>query len=585
MLKRTIMTADSPKHMGETVVAAGWAAKVRNLGSLMFIDLRDRYGILQLALDEHTDPTVFALAETVRSEYVLAVKGVIRERSSKNPALPTGDVELYVTELELLAKSETPPFELNDRVNVGEELRLKYRYLDLRRDEMQNIIMARHRIVKLTRDYFDKHNFIEIETPILIKPTPEGARDYLVPSRVHRGSFYALPQSPQLYKQISMLSGFDRYLQIARCFRDEDLRADRQPEFTQIDVEMSFVDEEDVYSMAEGLMKVLYSEILGKDLPLPLPRMTYAEAMDTYGCDKPDTRYGLKLVNLSDILKDTAFAPFKGAIENGGSVRGITVPDGATAYSRKELDKLTDVAKLYKAKGLAYTRHTADGVTSSFEKQLSPEEVTAIRERMGLVDGGLLLIVADSDDNVVFDALSALRQTVAKKMELIPEGLYNALWVTDFPMYEYSPDDGRYYAKHHPFTAPNPEDVPMMDSDAGKVRARAYDMVLNGAEVGGGSIRISDPDLQQHVFTTLGMSVEESQTKFGFLLDAFKYGVPPHGGIAFGLERLVMQLLDKDNIKDVIAFPKTQTASELMTGCPVPVGNDDLSMLAIKVTE
>lgn len=584
-LKRTAYCGElTTAQIGQELVLAGWAAKQRNLGNLIFIDLRDRTGIAQLAFDDSSDRAAFEKAASVRGEYVLMARGMLRRRESVNRDIPTGEVELYVTELKILAVSETPPFDIKDGIKTNEELRLRYRYLDLRRPELQSAILMRHRIVKLVRDYFDQNHFVEIETPILIKSTPEGARDYLVPSRVHPGKFYALPQSPQLYKQLSMLAGFDRYLQIARCFRDEDLRADRQPEFTQIDLEMSFVDEIDVQTVNEGLMKRIFKEILGRDLELPLRRLPWQEAMERFGSDKPDTRFGLELVNLTDLLKNTEFAVFKGAMEAGGSVRAINVKGAAGALSRKEIDKLADVAKLFKAKGLAFTRATADAHSSSFEKLLTPDEVSAVHERMGLETGDVLLVVADPRDSVVFAALGALRLNLAKRLALIPEGSYDLLWVTDFPLFEYDPDEGRYFAMHHPFTSPNLDDLDKMESDPGHCRARAYDLVLNGTELGGGSIRISDPSVQSRMFAALGMSPEEAQEKFGFLLNAFKYGVPPHGGMAYGLDRLVMLLLGKDSIRDVIAYPKVQNASELMTDCPNIVDSKSLDELSIAVT-
>ena len=584
-LKRTAYCEElTTAQIGQELVLAGWAAKQRNLGNLIFIDLRDRTGIAQLAFDDSSDRAAFEKAASVRGEYVLMARGMLRRRESVNRDIPTGEVELYVTELKILAVSETPPFDIKDGIKTNEELRLRYRYLDLRRPELQSAILMRHRIVKLVRDYFDQNHFVEIETPILIKSTPEGARDYLVPSRVHPGKFYALPQSPQLYKQLSMLAGFDRYLQIARCFRDEDLRADRQPEFTQIDLEMSFVDEIDVQTVNEGLMKRIFKEILGRDLELPLRRLPWQEAMERFGSDKPDTRFGLELVNLTDLLKNTEFAVFKGAMEAGGSVRAINVKGAAGALSRKEIDKLADVAKLFKAKGLAFTRATADAHSSSFEKFLTPDEVSAVHERMGLETGDVLLVVADPRDSVVFAALGALRLNLAKRLALIPEGSYDLLWVTDFPLFEYDPDEGRYFAMHHPFTSPNLDDLDKMESDPGHCRARAYDLVLNGTELGGGSIRISDPSVQSRMFAALGMSPEEAQEKFGFLLNAFKYGVPPHGGMAYGLDRLVMLLLGKDSIRDVIAYPKVQNASELMTDCPNIVDSKSLDELSIAVT-
>ena len=584
-LKRTAYCGElTTAQIGQELVLAGWAAKQRNLGNLIFIDLRDRTGIAQLAFDDSSDRAAFEKAASVRSEYVLMAKGLLRRRESVNRDIPTGEVELYVSELKILAVSETPPFDIKDGIKTNEELRLRYRYLDLRRPELQSAILMRHRIVKLVRDYFDQNHFVEIETPILIKSTPEGARDYLVPSRVHPGKFYALPQSPQLYKQLSMLAGFDRYLQIARCFRDEDLRADRQPEFTQIDLEMSFVDEIDVQTVNEGLMKRIFREILGRDLELPLRRLPWREAMERFGSDKPDTRFGLELVNLTDLLKNTEFAVFKGAIEAGGSVRAINVKGAAGTLSRKEIDKLADVAKLFKAKGLAFTRVTADAHSSSFEKFLTPDEVSAVHERMELETGDVLLVVADPRDSVVFAALGALRLNLAKRLALIPEGSYDLFWVTDFPLFEYDPDEGRYFAMHHPFTSPNLDDLDKMESDPGHCRARAYDLVLNGTELGGGSIRISDPSVQSRMFAALGMSPEEAQEKFGFLLNAFKYGVPPHGGMAYGLDRLVMLLLGKDSIRDVIAYPKVQNASELMTDCPGTVDLKSLDELSIAVT-
>ncbi|WMJ82742.1 aspartate--tRNA ligase [Oscillospiraceae bacterium LTW-04] len=583
-MKRTAYCGEvSADMIGKELILAGWAAKQRDLGNLIFIDLRDRTGIAQLAFDDSTSRETFEKASSVRSEYVLLAKGVLRRRESVNKDIATGEVELYVSELRVLAVSETPPFDIKDGIKTNEELRLRYRYLDLRRNELQSAILMRHRIVKLVRDYFDKNRFVEIETPILMKPTPEGARDYLVPSRVHPGKFYALPQSPQLYKQISMLAGFDRYMQIARCFRDEDLRADRQPEFTQIDIEMSFVDEMDVQTVNEGLMKDIFKEIMGMELELPLRRITYKEAMERFGSDKPDTRFGLELQNLSDILKDTEFAVFKSALEAGGSVRAINVKGAAATLSRKEIDKLVDVAKLYKAKGLAFTRVTEDTRSSSFEKFLTEAEIKAIHERMDIKTGDVLLVVADPHDSVVFAALGALRLNLAKRLALIPENTYDLLWVTDFPLFEYDPDEGRYYAMHHPFTCPNFEDLNKMESDLGAVRARAYDLVLNGTELGGGSIRISDPVIQRKMFTALGMSDEEANDKFGFLLEAFKYGVPPHGGMAYGLDRLVMLLLNKESIRDVIPFPKVQNASELMTACPTNVDGKSLDELSIAV--
>ena len=584
-LKRTVYSGElRAGDIGREVVLAGWCAKQRDLGNLVFIDLRDRSGIAQLAFDDTSAREVFQKAAAARSEDVLMAKGTVRRRQSVTPDIPTGEVEVFVTDLRVLAKSDTPPFEISDRTNAKEELRLRFRYLDLRRPELQSALFMRHRIVKLVRDYFDRHGFIEIETPVLIKSTPEGARDYLVPSRVHPGKFYALPQSPQLYKQLSMLAGFDRYLQIARCFRDEDLRADRQSEITQIGLGMSFVDEEDVQAVNEGLMKEIFREILGKDLALPLRRITWKEAMERYGSDKPDTRFGLELTDLSDQLKDTAFAVFRGALDAGGSVRAINVKGAAAALSRKEIDKLTDVAKLYKAKGLAFTRLAEGGTSSSFEKFLTEEEIHAVHERLGAEPGDVLLVAADAKDAVVFAALGAIRLALAKKLDLIPKDSFDLLWVTDFPLLEWDEDVGRFFAMHHPFTSPNLDDFAMIDTDPGSVRARAYDLVLNGTELGGGSIRISDPELQEKMFEALGFTPEQAKERFGFLLDAFRYGVPPHGGMAYGLDRLVMLLLEKDSIRDVMAFPKVQNASELMTGCPAEVEQKSLDELSIAVT-
>jgi len=570
-------------NIGQTVVVAGWAQRNRDLGNLIFIDLRDRTGIVQLAFGSSTEKQIFEKAAAVRSEFVLMAQGVVRERESINTEIPTGRVEIEVTDLRVLAKSETPPFEITDNTNVKEELRLKYRYLDLRRSEMQNALMLRHKIVKCARDYFDENGFWEVETPILIKSTPEGARDYMVPSRVHQGKFYALPQSPQLYKQLLMLSGYDRYMQIARCFRDEDLRADRQPEFTQIDLEMSFVNEDDVMAVNEGFMKKVFHDVLGVEVKTPFKRLCYDEAMERYGSDKPDTRFGLELVNLSDLLVHCEFKVFAGALAAGGSVRAINVKGAAAQLTRKEIDKLVEFSKTYKAKGLAYTRLTAEGESSSFEKFLKPEEVAALRQRMNAETGDVILVVADQD-SVVFDTLGALRNHLARKLELIQPGTFDLLWVTDFPLFEYSEEDGRYAAKHHPFTSPKLEDVDKMVTDPGHCYAKAYDMVLNGTEVGGGSIRINDPEIQNKMFQALGMSQEVAYERFGFLLDAFKYGVPPHGGMAYGLDRLVALMLEKENIREVIAFPKVQNASELMTQCPSFVEEKNLEELSIAVT-
>ncbi len=566
---------------GKEIVVAGFVQKMRDKGSLVFVDLRDRTGILQLAFDDTSDAEVLKKAQSVRAEYVLMAKGVLRHRESVNPDIPTGQVELFVHDLLILAKAQTPPFEVTAETNVNEELRLRYRYLDLRRSPMQYNLMMRHKIVKVAHDFFDRNGFMEVETPMLIKSTPEGARDYLVPSRVHPGSFYALPQSPQMYKQLLMLSGCDRYVQIARCFRDEDLRADRQPEFTQIDLEMSFVDEEDVMHIGEQFMAEAFEKVLGIQVQTPFRRLPYQEAMDRFGSDKPDTRFGLELCDLAPIVKDCGFAVFAGPAASGGSVRGMNAKGAADTLSRKEIDKLTEFVKTYGAKGLAFTRLTADGESSSYEKFLTDSEKAAVRTAMDAQTGDLILIVASEDSDVVYNALGALRVELAKKLNLIPENSFDLLWVTDFPQFEYNPDEKRFEAKHHPFTAPKTEDWAKLESDPGAVRARAYDMVLNGCEVGGGSIRINDPDQQKRMFAALGLSEEVAKERFNFLLEAFQYGAPPHGGMAFGLDRLVMLMLGLDSIRDVIAFPKVQNASELMSGAPADVEAKSLEELNI----
>ena len=583
-LKRTNYCGETTSALvGKEVVVCGWVQKIRDKGMLVFIDLRDRTGIVQLAFDDRTPEALRQKAQTARAEFVLMAKGVVRARESVNKDLPNGDVEVYVDDLRILGKAQTPPFEITETTNVKEELRLRYRYLDLRRGEMQHNILMRHRIVKAARDYYDNNGFLEIETPCLIKSTPEGARDYLVPSRVQPGKFFALPQSPQQYKQLLMLSGYDRYMQIARCFRDEDLRADRQPEFTQIDLEMSFVDEEDVMTVNEGFIRHVFREVLGKEIETPFRRIRYQEAMDRFGSDKPDTRFGLELCDITDLVKGTEFKVFRGAVDAGGSVRAINAKGAAAKLSRKEVDKLGEFVKTYRAKGLAFTRLTAEGESSSYEKFLAPEEAKAIRERLGAETGDVLLIVADAKNGVVYDSLGALRVRLAKQLELIPEGSFDFLWITEFPLFEYDEEEGRYTAKHHPFTSPMLEDLPMMESDKEHCRARAYDMVLNGCEVGGGSIRITDPELQERMFRALGFTQERAREQFGFLIDAFQYGAPPHGGMAFGLDRLVMLMLGRDSIRDVIAFPKVQNASELMTGCPDTVEEKGLQELCIRI--
>ncbi|MBQ3421810.1 MAG: aspartate--tRNA ligase, partial [Romboutsia sp.] len=537
-LKRTHYCGDlRATNIGEEVVLMGWVQKKRNLGGLVFVDLRDRSGLCQIIFDTDVNAEAFAKAEKLGSEYVIAVTGKVSERSSKNPNMPTGDIEIVATSLKVLNKSETPPIYIKDDDNVSEELRLKYRYLDLRKPSMQQKLMTRSKIANIVRNYLSTNNFFEIETPFLIKPTPEGARDYLVPSRVNAGKFYALPQSPQLFKQLLMVSGMDRYFQIVKCFRDEDLRADRQPEFTQIDCEMSFVEQEDVMSIMEKMVQVLFKEILNVDVTLPLPVMTYAEAMERYGSDKPDTRFGYELTNISDLVENCGFGVFANATKPGFSVRGINVEGKAEEFSKKQIGKLEDHAKTYKAKGLAWMKVGANReVTSPIAKFFSEEELTSILDRMNAKEGDLLLFVADKN-SVVFDALGQVRLEVARRLDILDNNDYKMLWVTEFPLFEQDEETGRYIAMHHPFTSPLDEDLEKLDSDdKSSLRAKAYDIVINGYEVGGGSVRIFNPDVQRKMFAALGMDEEESQEKFGFLLDAFKYGTPPHAGIAFGLD-------------------------------------------------
>ena len=570
---------------GREVVVCGWVQRQRDLGALIFVDLRDRTGIVQLAFDDSTDKEIFDKAFAVRSEFVLMAKGTVRERSSKNTEIPTGEIEITVTDLRVLGKSETPPFEIIENCQTAELTRLKYRYLDLRRPDLQKNILMRHRITKITRDYFDDNGFIEIETPILIKSTPEGARDFLVPSRIHKGQFYALPQSPQLYKQLSMVAGFDRYMQIARCFRDEDLRADRQPEFTQIDVEMSFIDKEDILSLVEGFMKRVFKEAIGVDIETPLPRLTYAEAMERYGSDKPDTRYAMEITDIGEEVKNCGFGVFTGALENGGKVAAITAKNAFSVLTRKEVDKLTEFVRGIGAKGLAWARIGEDGtVASSFAKFMTEDEMKAIMAKCGAENGDVILIVADKASTTL-SVLGSLRQTVAKKLDIIPADKYNLLWVVEFPFFDWDEEAGQYVAMHHPFTSPLEECLDYLETDKAKVRANAYDLVLNGIELASGSIRITDPDLQKRIFTLLGLSDEEAQEKFGYLTNAFKYGAPPHGGIGLGLDRLVMQMLRLETLRDVVAFPKVQNASEPMTDCPAFVDKEQLDVLGIGLAE
>ncbi len=566
---------------GAEMTVAGSIAKCRDKGGVIFADLRDNTGLLQLIFDDSTDPAVFEKASGLKSEYVVIARGVLREREAKTDKIPTGGVELFVTQLRVLSEAQTTPFEIRDGIPVNDQLRLKYRYLDLRRPSMHEPIVLRSKIAKVIRDYYEENHFVEIETPMLIKSTPEGARDYLVPSRVQPGRFYALPQSPQLYKQILMLSGFDRYFQIARCFRDEDLRADRQPEFTQVDMEMSFATEDDIMTMNEGLVKKVFAEVLGVDVPTPFARMPYAEAMGRYGSDKPDTRFGLELADVSEAVRGCSFAVFRSALEAGGSARALNVKGMADKLSRKEIDKLTEVAKTYGAKGLAYTRWTQDARSSSFEKFLSQDEIDRLAAAAGFAQGDVLLIAADASWEKACTVLGAVRLAVADKFGLIDKTKFNFLWVTDFPLFEYSEEDGRYVAKHHPFTMPRDEDIDKVETDPGACRAKAYDMVLNGCELGGGSIRINDPALQDRMFKALGFTEQRAQESFGFLMEAYRYGAPPHGGMAFGFDRMVMLMLGRDSIRDVIAFPKVQNAGEPMSGCPETVEQKQLDELHI----
>ncbi len=571
-------------QVGDTVSLCGWVQRQRNLGGLIFVDLRDRTGLVQLSFDDSTDPAIFEKASSLRSEFVVAATGKVREREAKTDKIATGDIEIYVTELRLLAKSETPPFEIVEDSQVNDVLRLTYRYLDLRRPDMQHAIATRHKITKIARDYFDENGFLEIETPVLTKSTPEGARDYLVPSRVHPGKFYALPQSPQQYKQLLMLSGFDRYFQIARCFRDEDLRADRQPEFTQIDLEMSFVNEDDIMAIQEGFLKRVFYDVLNVEVATPFPRMPWREAMDRYGSDKPDLRFGFELKDISDLVKDCGFGVFAGPVSEGGSVRLINVKGHAADFPRKKIDKLVDYVKTYRAKGLAWARLVDGKVTSSYQKFLTDEENAAILARAEAQDGDLLLIVGDSKHDVVFASLGALRCECARQLDLLDPMEFRFLWVTEFPMFEWSEEEARYQAMHHPFTAPMVEDEDKILTDKANCRARAYDIVLNGTELGGGSIRINTPEMQEKAFQALGISDEDIQARFGHLVNAFQYGAPPHGGLAYGLDRLCMLMAGASSIRDVIAFPKVQNASDLMMSCPDVVDETQLDDLSIAIT-
>lgn len=584
-LKRTHYCGDLRiENAGEEVILNGWVQKKRNLGGLVFVDLRDIRGISQIIFDADVSKDAFEKAEKLGSEYVIAVKGTVREREAKNPNMATGDVEVSATELRVLSKSQTPPIYIKDDDNVSEDKRLKYRYLDLRKPSMQKNLILRSKVAQIVRQYLTENNFLEIETPFLIKPSPEGARDYLVPSRVNPGKFYALPQSPQLFKQILMVSGMDRYFQIVKCFRDEDLRADRQPEFTQIDCEMSFVDENDVMTMMENMIGRIFKEVHNIDIELPLKRMTYKEAMDRFGSDKPDTRFAMELTDVSDLVKDCEFGVFSSAANGqNSSVRGINAKGGADAFSKKGMKKLEEHAKTYRAKGLAWIKVKEDGIDSPIAKFFKEDEIKAILERLDAKAGDLLLFVADKN-KVVYDALGQLRLEVARKMDLIDKSKYNLLWVTEFPLFEEDEETGRMVAMHHPFTCPLDEDIDKLEQeDKTQLRAKAYDMVLNGYELGGGSVRISDEEVQEKMFRALGMSEEIANEKFGYLLEAFKYGVPPHAGLAFGFDRLMMLLAGADNIREVIAFPKNQNAICPMTNAPGLPEDGQLEELSIKV--
>ena len=584
-LKRTHYCGElRASDIGKEVTVCGWVQRQRDLGQLIFIDLRDRTGIVQLAFDDNTDRAIFDKAFAARSEYVLCASGKVRERSAKSSKIPTGDIEIEVADLRVLSKAQTPPFEIVDDSKTAEDIRLKYRYLDLRRAPLQQNLITRSKIAKIARDYFYENGFIEIETPMMIKSTPEGARDYLVPSRIHNGKFYALPQSPQIYKQLLMLSGFDRYIQLARCFRDEDLRADRQPEFTQIDMELSFVDVDDILEINEGLMVRLFREIKGIELDAPFERMTYTDAMNTYGSDKPDVRFGMPIQDLTDCVKDIDFVVFRSAVENGGSVRAIVAKNAASALTRKKIDKLTEYAKGIGAKGLAYIRWADETPNCSFNKFLGEGDLDRILGALCAERGDVVLIVADRN-SVVLPTLGALRLEVGRQLDLIPKDVYKFVWIVDFPFFEKDEETGEWIAMHHPFTMPREECLEYLESDPGKVIAKAYDLTLNGTELSSGSIRITDYELQQQMFRALKMTDEEIEAKFGFLVEAYKYGAPPHGGMGIGLDRIAMLMCGADSLRDVTAFPKVQNASELMSSCPSTVDEESLDVLGIQLKE
>ena len=584
LYKRTHMCGELRlADVDKSVTLNGWVAKARSLGGLVFVDLRDKSGITQITFNEDVPADVLEKAKSLRTEFCIGVKGVVKERSSKNANLPTGDIEVFADDLVIYSASETPPIYIKDDDNVDEALRLKYRYLDLRKPKMQTNLTMRHKIVKTTRDYFDENGFMEVETPILIKPTPEGARDYIVPSRVHNGEFYALPQSPQMFKQILMVSGSDRYMQIAKCFRDEDLRADRQPEFTQIDLEMSFAGVDDVIEVQEGFIKRIMKDIKGIDIQTPLPRLSYDEAMERYGSDKPDTRFDIELIKLNDFFKDCSFEVFTNALKDGGDIRGICVPGGAELYSRKKIDKLTDEVKHYGAKGLVYVKSDDNGISSSIGKFFGDDELNALIEKCGGSKGDIVFIVS-GPSKVTYDSLGFLRRRVAGDLGLLDDNKFNFLWVVDFPMFEQD-EDGRIKAMHHPFTQPKLDELDKLDNDILGLKANAYDIVLNGVELGGGSVRIHDQELQKKMFSVLGLTEEECEQKFGFLIEAFKYGAPPHAGLAYGLDRLVMLLLGEKSIREVIAFPKNAAAECPLCEAPAPAEQEQLDELGIELAK
>ncbi|MCR8850077.1 aspartate--tRNA ligase [Rossellomorea sp. SC111] len=585
MTKRTAYCGDiTETYIGEKITIKGWVQKRRDLGGLIFIDLRDREGIVQVVFNPDLSEEALALAEKIRNEYVLSVTGTVvaRGEGTVNPNLKTGKVEIHVEEVQIINEAKTPPFMIDDQMEVSEDVRLKYRYVDLRRPAMIETFKMRHNVTTSFRNFLNDNGFLDVETPILTKSTPEGARDYLVPSRVHKGEFYALPQSPQIFKQLLMVSGFDRYYQIARCFRDEDLRADRQPEFTQIDMEMSFMDKEQIISLVEDMMKKLMNDVKGVNVSLPIPRMTYDDAMSRYGSDKPDTRFGMELIDVSEIVKDSGFKVFAGAIANGGQVKLINVKGGASQYSRKDIDGLTEFVSRYGAKGLAWLKVEEEGLKGPISKFVSEDDASAITTSANAEAGDLLLFVADKK-SVVADALGALRLKLGKELKLIDETLFNFLWVTDWPLLEFDEGENRYYAAHHPFTMPVKEDLELFETDPASVRAEAYDLVLNGYELGGGSLRIFERDIQEKMFKVLGFSKEEAEEQFGFLLEAFEYGTPPHGGIALGLDRLVMLLAGRTNLRDTIAFPKTASASCVLTDAPGGVSEAQLKELSLSL--